>query len=84
MNTPSARTPLVLDIDQANNLTLALKRACDALQIERHDIASRAVIAGRIADLVRAGMRDPDTICKRVLHEAEALSSLEAEPPTLH
>lgn len=68
---------LFSNIDTANFLALTVGMTCEALDVEKHDVASRTAVAARVADLVRSGMRDAMAIRNRVVAELHALSKIE-------
>jgi len=67
-----------LNVEDAHFLRDAVTETCKALGVENGDTDARAVVAGRVAELARLGLRSVDAIRDRVVREARALVDVAA------
>jgi hypothetical protein len=66
---PAAIQSGVFDPDTTHSMALALDEICRELKLDLNG-REREVLATRIVDLVREGLRDPIQLRERVLREA--------------
>jgi hypothetical protein len=60
---------------------VAFERVCLALRIEGSDDHVKQAIATKIIDLAKAGERNPDLLCERVLEEIRGPQGAQKEAP---
>ena len=70
--------PRFLQVEDAEFLSVAVNETCEQVGVGKGDKDNRVIIAARVAELVRSGMRDIPAIKERVIAEARALSSIAA------
>jgi len=67
---PFLRDQAVFDPDVTHAMAAAFDEVCRALDLADGDSRSRETVAMRVIELVRRGVRDPEMLRQRVLHEA--------------
>jgi hypothetical protein len=67
---PFLRDQAVFDPDVTNAMSAAFDEVCRALDLSTGDSRGRETVAIRVIELVRRGVRDPELLRQRVLHEA--------------
>ena len=74
---PILAEPRFLTVDDGYLLEAGVEMTCQALRVERGD-PLRKEITIRAADLARSGLKSPEAIRDRIVHEATALSDIAA------
>jgi hypothetical protein len=78
---PRSNEDAVFDPEATRALSLAFDQVCAALHVSPAANRDREVIAVRIIDLGREGILDPQTLCDRVLREADGAMTRDAPAP---
>jgi hypothetical protein len=69
---PFLRDQAVFEPDVTHAMSAAFDQVCRALNLADGDTRGRETVAVRVIELVRRGVRDPEVLCQRLLHEAGA------------
>jgi hypothetical protein len=73
---PFLKDQAVFEPDVTRAMSAAFDEVCRALNLTDGDSRGRETVAVRVIELARCGVRDPEALRQRVLHEAGACNGL--------